>query len=97
MVVKDKEGKVERRSLVNNNRDEFQKFLEPYRKSEAVLEATRNWGLVYDWLGEFLDDVTLAHPLKVRAIAEARIKTDRISASIPILKTIQSWAGVNCF
>jgi len=29
-----------------------------------------------------LDDVALAHPLKVRAIAEARIKTDKISADI---------------
>jgi len=31
---------------------------------------------------EFLDDVALAHPLKVRAIAEASIKTDKISADI---------------
>ena len=29
-----------------------------------------------------LDDVALAHPLKVRAIAEARIKTDKINADI---------------
>ena len=48
----------------------------------AVIEATRNWGLVYDWLEEVLDDVALAHPLKVKAIAEARIKTDKISADI---------------
>jgi hypothetical protein len=33
-------------------------------------------------LDEVLDDVTLAHPLKVKAIAEARIKTDKISADI---------------
>ena len=36
--------------------------------------------LVHDWLEEILDDVALAHPPKVRAIAEARIKTDKISA-----------------
>jgi transposase len=47
-----------------------------------VLEATRNWGLIYDWLEEVLDNVALAHPLKVKAIAEARIKTDKISADI---------------
>ena len=51
-------------------------------KIGAVVEATRNWGLIYDWLDEVLDDVTLAHPLKVKAIAEARIKTDKISADI---------------
>ena len=29
-----------------------------------------------------LNDVALAHPLKVRAIVEAKIKTDKISADI---------------
>ena len=82
IVVKDREGKVERRGTVNNNREDLHNFLEPYRSGKAVLEATRNWGLIYDWLEEILDDVVLAHPLKVRAIAEARIKTDKISADI---------------
>jgi len=67
---------------VNNRREEFRRFLEGCHPGKAVLEATRNWGLIYDWLEEILDDVALAHPLKVRAIAEARIKTDKISADI---------------
>jgi transposase len=82
VVVKDKEGKVERRGKVGNTKEEFRQLLKPYQAGKAVLEATRNWGLVYDWLEEILDDVALAHPLKVRAIAEARIKTDKISADI---------------
>jgi transposase len=82
VVIKDKEGKVERRASVNNTREEFRQLLKPYRSGKAVLEATRNWELAYDWLEEILDDVALAHPLKVRAIAEARIKTDKISADI---------------
>jgi transposase len=47
----------------------------------AVLEATRNWTVMHDWLEELVDDVTLAHPLKVKAIAEAKIKTDKIDAT----------------
>lgn len=82
MVVKDEQGKIERRGTVINTKEEFQQFLKPYQQGKAVLEATRNWGLIYDWLEEILDDVALAHPLKVRAIAEARIKTDKISADI---------------
>jgi transposase len=35
---------------------------------------------VYDWLDEIVDDVVLAHPAKVRAIADARIKTDTIDS-----------------
>ena len=81
-MVKDEDGHVEGRGTVNNTKEEVQQFLEPYRPGMAVVEATRNWGLIYDWLDEVLDDVALAHPLKVKAIAEARIKTDKISADI---------------
>lgn len=48
----------------------------------SVLEATRNWTVVHDILEELTVDVTLAHPLKVRAIAEAKIKTDKIDSTI---------------
>ena len=82
MVVKNEDGRVEGRGTVNNTKEEVQQFLEPYRPGMAVVEATRNWGLIYDWLDEVLDDVTLAHPLKVKAIAAAKIKTDKISADI---------------
>jgi len=82
IVVKNEDGHVEGRGTVNNTREEVQRFLEPYSPGMAVVEATRNWGLIYDWLEEVLDDVALAHPLKVKAIAEARIKTDKISADI---------------
>ena len=38
---------------------------------EAVLEASYSWGPMYDWLDELSEEVVLAHPLKVRAIASA--------------------------
>ena len=82
IVVKDEQGRMVHKGMVDNTREQFQRFLEPYQSGKAVLEATRNWGLIYDWLEEILDDVVLDHPLKVRAIAEARIKTDKISADI---------------
>ncbi len=37
---------------------------------------------MYDWLEEEVGVVKLAHPLKVKAIAEARIKTDKIDAKV---------------
>ena len=82
IVVKDRKGKVERRGKVNNTKEEFRQLLKPYHSGKTVLEATRNWGLVYDWVEGDPEDVALAYPLKVRAIAEARIKTDKISADI---------------
>jgi len=48
---------------------------------KAVLEASYSWGPMYDWLSEVAGEVVLAHPVKVRAIAEARIKTDEIDSA----------------
>lgn len=47
----------------------------------VVIEASGNWMPVYDWLEPLVDEIVLAHPLRVRAIASARIKTDRIDAT----------------
>jgi transposase len=82
IVIKNKDGRILGKSTVNNTREEIQQFVKPYCPGMAVVEATRNWGLIYDWLDEVLDDVALAHPLKVKAIAEAKIKTDKISANV---------------
>ena len=49
---------------------------------KAVLEAGYGWGPIYDWIGEAAEEVVLAHPLKVRAIADAKIKTDRIDSEM---------------
>jgi transposase len=47
---------------------------------KAVVEASYTWGPMYDWLDELVDEVILAHPAKVKAIADARIKTDKIDS-----------------
>lgn len=50
------------------------------RKAKIVMEACYVWQHIYDFLEEKGFDVTLAHPLKVKAIASARIKTDSIDS-----------------
>jgi transposase len=83
MTVMDAQGQVVKAGKVANTREAVQAFLTPYRdNAEAVLEATRNWTVMYDLLEREVRAVHLAHPLKVRAIAEARIKTDRIDSKI---------------
>jgi transposase len=68
---------------VKKDRQSLGSFLERYRQnSHAVMEATRNWMVMYDWLDDICDDVVLAHPLKVKAIADAKIKTDKIDAMV---------------
>ncbi len=83
MVVKDDKGHVLQHGQVLNNSSAVEKFVGPYaEEGHAVVEATRNWTVMHDWLEELLDDVQLANPLKVKAIAEAKIKTDKIDASV---------------
>lgn len=79
----DEKGHVIRTSRLDNKHEPFQAFFSSLGgPSEAVLEATRTWGVLYDLLEEIdgVESVTLAHSLKVRAIAEAKIKTDTIDS-----------------
>ena len=47
-----------------------------------MLEASGNWCAAYDTLVAAGAEVKLAHPARVKAIASARIKTDKIDARI---------------
>jgi len=77
----DESGKVLKRQRVPSSPAGFQTALgELSHPVKAVLEASYCWGPMYDWVGELADEVVLAHPSKVRAIAEARIKTDKIDS-----------------
>src|SRR5262245_8489165 len=82
MTVLDAEGRVIKVGKISNTEEAVHRFVAPYRSGgRAVVEATRNWTIIYDLLEAELSAVYLAHPLKVRAIAEARIKTDRIDSA----------------
>ena len=81
ITVMDEAGKVLQRKRVPSSQAGIQAVLGQYQEPmKAVLEASYNWGPLYDWLAEVADEVVLAHPTKVRAIAEARIKTDAIDS-----------------
>jgi transposase len=81
-AVLDDAGKtIARQKLYHNNREQMTEFFARFSPDAvATLEATRNWY----WLFELLEaqnlKVKLAHPLQVRVIAEAKIKTDKIDA-----------------
>jgi len=83
LAVVDEQGALVREGRVATDREPLAQFVQELGQPCAVtLEAGRNWGLVYDWL-EALETVTelqLAHPAQVKAIASAKIKTDRIDA-----------------
>ncbi len=76
-----REGKVLRKARLGNDELTLKKWFSSLGGGcEVVLEACRNWQVMYEIL-ESMDEVErihLANPYKVRAIAEAKIKTDTI-------------------
>lgn len=73
-------GDVIRSQKMPNHPELMGSFFKEIGPSDVVLEASRNWGALYDLLEEMknVHSIQLAHPQKVRVIAQAQIKTDRI-------------------
>ena len=83
LSVMDEKGVVVKEGRIGNTKEALKRFLSDSNEPKnAVLEAGRNWTVMHDWLEEELDEVKLAHPKKIKAIAEAKIKTDKIDARI---------------
>jgi transposase len=83
VTVLDEKGKVLSRERIENTQEAVATLFEGLEKSTmAVMEVGRNWTVMYDLLEVYADQVKLAHPKKVKAIASAKIKTDTISSEV---------------
>ena len=81
IAIMDRAGKVLQRRQAPTSLHGLHDALDAYDESmKAVLVASHGWGRIYDWLGDLTDEVILGHSAKVRAIADARIKTDNIDS-----------------
>lgn len=76
----DEVGKITHTGGYDNTKDNIETLLTICHNPSFVIEATQNWM----WLVRILEKkglpVTLAHPLRTKAIASARIKTDELDA-----------------
>jgi len=83
-AVMDPEGTIIEGFTFNNDRDsimDLASILTP--EDRVVMESTGSvWSTLYNNLEERYIPVTLAYPLKTRANASARIKTDKVDARI---------------
>ena len=83
VVVKDETGSLLCRASLQNDVASFQEFFSAIDgPTKAVLEAGRDWGVICDPLEGIGVEPALANPVKTRAIAEARIRTDTVDATI---------------
>lgn len=81
-VAKDRDGNKLTEDKFENSKDNLEKFLKRFipLETKIVIESTSVWEYIYDMLDEMHYEVKLANPTRTRAIAEARIKTDRVDA-----------------
>jgi transposase len=83
--IMDQEGAIsEMSSFPNTSSDAFEyarQLLKKYGKCKAVVESTGNmWMKTYEAFESNGIQVKLANPVKTRAIAEARVKTDKLDS-----------------
>jgi transposase len=59
---------------------EFKEFIGDRADTRMVIESCRDWSKTYELSKDLVEEVILAHPLKVKAIASAKVKTDAIDS-----------------
>ena len=78
----DRHGRVLEQVELRHAAGELQRYVEKIPgDTRIVVEATGNWMWLYELIEDRHPDLVLAHPLKTKAIASARIKTDKIDAT----------------
>lgn len=58
-------------------KEDFAEFIGEKGDTRLVMESCWNWCKTYELVKYLVEEVTLAHPLKVRAIALTKIKSFR--------------------
>jgi len=80
--VKEKEGNVIEAKMVPTTKESIATFLSPFAGSTLTLEPVSQWYCYADFIESLGLSVKIANPMKVKAIASARIKTDSIDAGV---------------
>lgn len=82
-TMMNEQGEVIRRDKASTDRASIRRYFhnaDPCEETKAVMEACYGWEYFYDEASALVDELIMAHPLKTRLIAEARIKTDTIDS-----------------
>lgn len=81
VTVMNEQGQISKQTKLRNT--ELRNFFSSLDDASSVaIESTNNWYHFYELIEDVVDDISLAHPYKTKAIAEAKIKTDKIDSTI---------------
>ena len=83
LCVVDQERQVlNRKTLYCDNQERIMAFFEGIRPFQAVVEATASHEWLMNLIEPLADRVLLAHPKKMRIIAESSRKSDKLDAHV---------------
>ena len=82
VAILDESGEVlGQRRLTHTPAEELTNYFSQFPKdTQVIMEPTCGWNWLSDRISDLGLEVVLDHPLKVRLIAESRIKTDKVDA-----------------
>jgi transposase len=80
-VIDTETGETKSRRLAHIKED-FREFIGDRAGTGVVIESCRYRSRTYELVEDLVEEIILAHPLKVEAIASANIKTDKIDSQI---------------
>jgi len=69
-----------RAKRLSHIKKEFKEFIGDRIGTRMVIESCRDWSRTYELSEDLVEEIILAHPLKVKAIASAKIKTDAVDS-----------------
>lgn len=81
-IVCTSEGDVLKEGRISTEQEDIEEFFSGLECLEIALEASTNYEYFYDLLESLGHHVVVAHPLKTRMIADAKVKTDKRDARI---------------
>ena len=81
-IVRGKREIIARRRFACLDTEEIRKFFEGLKRFQVVVEATAAYEWFFLLVEDLADRLVLAHPKKLRVIAESTRKTDKIDAEV---------------
>ena len=87
VVLKNRDGKIIKENKIQRNTKKILEFIDnssdkDHNNIDIVMESGYNYQYLYDLLQDEGYNVKVAHPLMVKAIAYAKVKTDKVDARI---------------
>ena len=81
-VMDEKQSVLARKTLYCEHPEQIVEFFRPLRPFQVVVEATASYPWFVELAEPLAEKIVLAHPKKLRVIAESTQKTDRLDAFV---------------